>query len=214
MGRPNALVPLALAGALLLGGCAQQAASPTPAPTAAVAGAAASSAPASGAVAVQAPAPVEASPPGDIPDNQAFVPFVAKGGISVKVPEGWSRTEGATGAAFTDKLNTVQVAWTSAPSAPTVASVTGADVPRLKSTEPAFELVSVKAVVLPAGAAVLTVYRVNSAPNSVTGKQYRLDVERYTLFRNGKRVDLTLLSPAGSDNVDPWRIVSQSLAWM
>jgi hypothetical protein len=54
---------------------------------------------------------------------------------------------------------------------------------------------------------------VNSAPNAVTGKQYRDDVLRYELFRGGEELVLTLTSPVGSDNVDPWRVVTQSLRW-
>jgi len=200
---------VALAGVLFLAGCSSPAPTqaprrPAPSPSAATTG---------GAVAVQQPVPAETNPPGDIPDNQAFVTYAAAGGFSVKVPEGWSRTESPAGAEFTDKLNTIRVAWSAVSAAPTVASVNSVDVPKLKASEAAFELVSVKAVHLPAGSAVLTVYRENSAANTVTGKQYRLDVERYTVFKNGKRVDLILLSPVGSDNVDPWRIVSQSLTW-
>jgi len=39
-------------------------------------------------------------------------------------------------------------------------------------------------------------YRVNSEPNDVTGKQYRLDVLRYSLFHLGLRVDVILSSPS------------------
>ncbi len=60
---------------------------------------------------------------------------------------------------------------------------------------------------------MLISFQENSAPNSVTGKQYRDDVLRYELFNNGQEVVLTLTSPVGSDNVDPWRIVTQSLGW-
>src|SRR5437016_1761173 len=52
----------------------------------------------------------ETNPPGDIPDNQAFVTFTPPaGGYSIKVPEGWARTDNAGGVSFTDKFNTVQV---------------------------------------------------------------------------------------------------------
>src|SRR5207245_2756198 len=54
--------------------------------------------------------PVESNPPGDIPDNTAFVPYHSKkGGWTVTVPEGWSRTTTGSTVTFTDKLNTVQV---------------------------------------------------------------------------------------------------------
>jgi hypothetical protein len=165
------------------------------------------------AVVPQAAVPAEKNPPGDIPDNQAFVAYSAAGGFVVKTPEGWSRRSGANSVEFTDKLNTIQATWSPAASAPTVASVQAKDIPKLTASEPAFKLGSVRAVTLPAGPAVLVRYQANSAANPVTGKQYRLDVERYSVFRNGTRVDLTLLSPVGADNVDPWRIVTQSLSW-
>jgi hypothetical protein len=200
---------LALAAVLLLSGCSSPASvqspsqkAPSPSTTAT-----------NGAVAAQQPVPAEKNPPGDIPDNQAFVAYSAAGGFSVKVPEGWSRTQSTAGVEFSDKLNTIRVAWTPASAAPTVASVNNVDLPKLKASEAAFDLVDVKAVNLPAGSAVRTTYRENGVANAVTGKQYRLDVERYTVFKNGTRVDLTLLSPVGSDNADPWRIVSQSLTW-
>ena len=60
---------------------------------------------------------------------------------------------------------------------------------------------------------MLAEYRINSSANPVTGKEYRLDVQRYTLWHKGTRMDLTLLSPVGADNVDPWRIVSRSVRW-
>ncbi len=156
-------------------------------------------------------APVESNPPGDIPDNTVFVPYhSAKGGWTVTVPEGWSRTTTGTTVTFTDKLNTVQV--DARPGTPV--TTTGArknDVPALANSTRAFKLTSVTTVTLPAGSAVLITYQANSDPNAVTGKQYRLDVLRYELFRAGTRTTLTLLSPVGADNVDPWRIVTESL---
>src|SRR3954467_5124146 len=52
----------------------------------------------------------EGSPPGDIPDNQAYLRFApASGGFTVKVPEGWSRSSGRGTTTFTDKLNAIRV---------------------------------------------------------------------------------------------------------
>ena len=166
------------------------------------------------AVPTESPVPVESNPPGDIPDNAAFVPFTAKaGGFTISTPEGWARTTTATSVTFTDKLNTVVVSWTHASSAPTVASVKRREVPVLARTERAFKLGSIKGATLPAGPAVFVEYQANSEPNAVTGKQYRLDVQRYVLFRNGREIAIGLRSPVGSDNVDPWRIVTESFSW-
>jgi hypothetical protein len=165
-------------------------------------------------VSAEPPVPAESNPPGDIPDSIAFVPYTDKAGaVTVSTPEGWARTSTGSGVSFTDKLNTVQVAWTSAAEAPTVGRAKAVDVPALSASTRAFKLVSVTATSLPAGPAVLITYQANSDPNPVTGKQYRLVVLRYELFHARRQVNLILLSPVGADNVDPWRIVTQSLAW-
>jgi hypothetical protein len=160
----------------------------------------------------QKPVAPENNPPGDIPDTTAFVGYKSKtGGFAMKVPEGWSRHERSTSVAFSDKLNTIDVGWTPAPAAPTVATAKKTEVPTLQNTQLAFRLQSVKQVNLPSGKAVLLTYQVNSPPNSVTGKQYRMDVLRYEYYGKGKEITLTLSSPVGADNVDPWNTVSQSL---
>jgi len=60
---------------------------------------------------------------------------------------------------------------------------------------------------------ILLTYQGDSTPDQVTGKVVRDAFERYTFSRAGKRIDLTLSGPTNADNVDPWRIVSDSLRW-
>src|SRR5437867_1081498 len=51
------------------------------------------------------PVAPENNPPGDIPDNQAFVAYaVTAAGFELKVPEGWARTTASSGITFSDKL--------------------------------------------------------------------------------------------------------------
>lgn len=165
-------------------------------------------------VPTEKPVPAESNPPGDIPDTTAFVPYVsAAGKIAIKVPEGWARRTTKSSVTFTSTLNSVAVSWTPASSASTPASAKKIDVPNLQSSARAFTLQSINSVTLPGGPAVLITFQENSAPNSVTGKQYRLVVERFEFFRNGKEGILSLSSPVGADNVDPWRIVSESFRW-
>jgi len=216
MGK-RTIVGVGLSATVLLTGCAgsQVTASPTsgsaPAPTVTTASPTAST---ESPVPSEKPVPTEDSPPGDIPDNIAFVRYRSRdGGFSITAPEGWSRTTSKHGVNFTDKLNTVQVSWAAASSAPTVKSAHADEVPLLQQTVRAFSLTSVKLATLPAGPAVLISYQDNSEPNRVTGKQYRQDVLRYELFHAGMQVDVTLLSPVGADNVDPWRIVTESFTW-
>jgi hypothetical protein len=66
-------------------------------------------------------------------------------------------------------------------------------------------------VALSGGPAVLSIYETTSAPDSVTGRQYRLVVERFTFVHATRVLVLSLSSPVGADNVDPWRIISQSV---
>jgi hypothetical protein len=159
-------------------------------------------------------AATELNPSGDIPDNQAYVAFSpAGGGYSVKVPEGWSRTATAATTSFTDKLNHIEVSMVAAPAQPSVASVTNTDVPSIQAKVPKFAMGKATSVVRHGGRAVLLTYQGDSAPDQVTGKVVRDAFERYTFYRAGERVDLTFSGPTNADNVDPWRIVSDSLRW-
>jgi hypothetical protein len=157
-------------------------------------------------------APTESNPPGDIPDNQAYVPFRGSG-FTVKVPEGWARTQRAGATVFTDKLNTVRIQTASASAAPTVGSVTNTVVPRLRSQVPKFAAPKVSEVTRHVGRVVLLTYQGDSSKDPVTGKVVRDAFERYAFQRSGHEVDLTLSGPVGADNVDPWRTISDSFAW-
>jgi hypothetical protein len=155
---------------------------------------------------------VESNPPGDIPDNLAFVRYTNKvGGYSFTHPEGWARTGSGGTVRFTDKLNGVLVQSMRAARAPTVASARRSDVARLRSTVPAFELRGVSSAAVPGGQAVRVVFRRNSDPDPVTGKVYRDEVEEYLVFRGGRLLRMDLYGPVGADNVDAYRSMSQSL---
>ena len=163
-----------------------------------------------GAVDPNAPEVVD---PGDIPDNQAFISFASADGIySIKVPEGWARTETNGVVTFTDKYNSISVQSTTATAAPTVSSVTSTGLTDVTS-DPTFALTDVSPVTRKAGDGVLATFEIGSAPNPVTGKKALLAVERYVFFHNGTKVTLTLSGAKGADNVDPWKIVSDSLTW-
>ncbi len=166
------------------------------------------------AVKPQAPVAAEKNPPGDIPDNQVFLSYKSTSGrYQVKVPEGWARSTSKSAVSFTDKLNKIKIDLKPGTAAPTVGSARSTEVAALSKAELAFQLQSIQQVALPGGGAILITYRVNSEPNQVTGKQYRLDVLRYEFFKNGMQADMVLSSPVGADNVDPWNIVSRSFAW-
>ena len=152
--------------------------------------------------------------PGDIPDNIAFVPYQpAGGGYGVTTPEGWSRKTTSTGAVFTDKYNIIQVESMASQAAPTPASAL-AIVKKKFSASKGFVLGKSVTVKRKAGTAVLVTYALSSVPNEVTGKTIAVAVERYEFHRGGTSVVLTLSGATGADNVDPWKIVTDSFAWV
>jgi hypothetical protein len=142
-----------------------------------------------------APSGGDTSPPGDIPDNQAFVTYTPPGArFSVKVPEGWSQTSHGRDVRFTDKLNSIELAWNAAvPPAPAGAKMS--------------------TVTRKAGSATRSTYLVKGQPDPVTGKTRTDAVERYVFAHGGRKVVVTLSGPRGADNVDPWRIVTDSVRW-
>jgi hypothetical protein len=155
----------------------------------------------------------ETNPAGDIPDNQVYVPFSPPGGgFSVKVPEGWARSRNGTATTFTDKLNSIRIETQQAAAPPTVASGTR-ELPKIKATAHGFVPGKVTTVGRKAGQAVRITYRADSAQDPVTGKTVADAVERYEFWHSGRTVVLTLSGPTGADNVDPWKLVSDSLRW-
>jgi len=163
------------------------------------------------------PVATESNPPGDIPDNQAYVPFTPAGGlVSVKIPEGWARVANGSTTSFSAKLNRVEVSVTDSPSTPTPtpASVLAKDVPALTQQVSKFTMGTISTVSRAGQPAILLTYQGDSAPDEVTGKVVRDAFERYIFTRGRTRVDLTLSGPTNADNVDPWRIVSDSLKWL
>ncbi|HEY0617270.1 MAG TPA: hypothetical protein VGD15_06770 [Kribbella sp.] len=160
------------------------------------------------------PVATESNPPGDIPDNQAYVAFQPPGGgYSVKVPEGWARSTAGAVTSFGDKLNRIQVGATAATAAPTPQSVNSQIVPALQRQVPKFAMGKVSEISRPAGKVVLVTYQGDSSPDPVTGKVVRDAFEQYLFFQNGKLVTLTLSGPTNADNVDPWKIVTESMRW-
>ncbi|MFC4050023.1 hypothetical protein ACFOY4_10040 [Actinomadura syzygii] len=168
--------------------------------------------PVTGGSAAPAPVETESNPPGDIPDDTAFVPFRPSGGrYEVKVPEGWARTGLPTGAVFTDKLNSVRVEVAPASTPPTVRGAR-AEAPGIKAAN--LTVVKAESLQRKGGTAVRLVYRFDSAPDPVTGKVVRDEAERYEFFKAGQQAVVTLSGPVGADNVDPWRTVSDSFRWL
>jgi len=196
--RPRRPAAVAVAIVLLLSGCGGKETPKGPSTTAA---------------GTPDPNATEANDPGDIPDDQVFVAYRAPSGdFSVKVPEGWSRSEAGGVVTFTDKFNSIRIESEPQDTAPTVQSVRANDVPALES-QPGFKIGTISSVTRKAGTAIRVLYSIDSEPNAVTGKSNTLSVERYKFWKGGTAVILTLSGAKGADNVDPWKIVTDGFMW-
>jgi hypothetical protein len=118
----------------------------------------------------------EKNPPGDIPDDQVFVAYTSPaGGYSLKVPEGWARTEKGSDVGFIDKFDGIAVIVDTVCTAPTTKDV----IDKLQKAEREFKVVSTKQIRLPAGPALLIKYESESEANPVTNKRIHLEDEAY-----------------------------------
>ncbi|MDP9100958.1 MAG: hypothetical protein M3N21_02280 [Actinomycetota bacterium] len=159
----------------------------------------------------QSPVPVESNPPGDSPDGLGYVVYSSPTGhYSFTHPEGWVQTGQAAAVTFVGKLSGVH-AEPGVRKAPPTPADARTEIPALQAAQAAFEVRTVGAASLPAGNGVLIVYRRNSPPDPVTGRQYRDEVQRYEVVKGGREVIFEMFGPVGSDNVDAYRTMSQSL---
>ncbi len=155
----------------------------------------------------------EVNPPGDIPDDQVFITYKSPQGFSMKVPEGWSRSDTANGVVFADKYGRIELAVTKASNVSSEASVKANELPQLQSNGHAVDVKKVRTLKLPAGQSVAVDYLSNSEVNPVTGRKIRLENRRLFYFHGGQELALTLSAPAGADNVDQWTMMAQSVRW-
>ena len=201
MRRPSALAAIAVVLAVVAAGCGS-AGRPgtTTSPSTTVATT-------TSAGALQGEANATAA--GDIPDNQVFLTFRnSRAGYSMKYPEGWAQRGSGDSVTFRDKNNVVRAivsrgaAWTTVAVRADTYTLDGARV----QGQP-------RAITLSGRLAFKVVYRTVSAPNPVTGKRVTLTVDRYYLWKQGRRAVLDLGCPVGVDNVDAYRTISESFRW-
>ena len=149
---------------------------------------------------------------GDIPDNQTFLTFAnAKGGYSIRYPEGWARSGAGRDVTFRDKNNLVHIV-VAAGGTPTVAGVRS-ELARLTRSSPTLRAQAPQQVTIKGTPMVKVVYTTRSAPNPVTAKRVTLLVDRYELAKGGKRATVELGTPRGVDNVDAYRMMIESFTW-
>src|SRR3954453_16758281 len=144
--RTLAVVAAVLATAAVLVGCGASGTAP-------------SGSPPLNSITAAAPPP-ESNPAGDIPDNQAFVPFTPPGGlVTVSVPQGWARTTDGAATVFTDKSNTVRIEPPPRATAPTAASINTDELPITASSTAGYRSGAVSAVQRRSGPAMLITYQ-------------------------------------------------------
>ena len=141
---------------------------------------------------------------GDIPDNQVFLVFRSPDGWSMKYPEGWVQAGTPSSTVFRDKNNIVRVSIQpgAVPPAGRKVSIKGA---RIKGPPSALRV--------DGRPAVKVVYTTVSTPNAVTGKSVTLTVDRYYVAGPHKLATIDLGTPEGVDNVDAYRLMSESFRW-
>jgi hypothetical protein len=143
-----------------------------------------------------------------------FVKYVnAAGGYELSVPEGWSRTEIGTDVSFIDKFDGVKVRLISFSDPFTLDSIQSKQLVDLQKSERAVTVRSVVEKAVNGEKAILISYESNSEPDAVTGKQMRLEDQCFFFYKNGKLAALTLWAPFGADNVDQWKLMSESFKW-
>lgn len=165
------------------------------------------------AAGAEAPVAPEVSPPGDIPDNQAFILFKSPTGFSVKVPEGWARKDNGNETVFNDKYNHIAISVMSASTALDVAYAKSTLGPETEKSGRAVKINKISEVKLKGGTAIKIAFDSNSEPNAVTNKQVREENERFYFAKGGKLVSLQLSAPKGADNGDQWKLISSSFRW-
>jgi hypothetical protein len=150
---------------------------------------------------------------GDIPDNQVFLIVNDKTlGFSMKYPEGWAQKSAANGLTIRDKNNIVHVLIQNAP-APTTALVTQ-ELAMLKQQAPSLKAGTPADTTISGRPAIKVSYTTVSAPNPVTGKSVTLMVDRYYFWHAGRVAIVDLGTPKGVDNVDAYRMMSESFTWI
>ncbi|MEA2441597.1 MAG: hypothetical protein QOH76_3021, partial [Thermoleophilaceae bacterium] len=97
-------------------------------------------------------------------------------------------------------------------SPPTVTSV-AAELAKLKVANPTLKAQTPKRFVLKGKPAIKVTYTTTSAANQVTGKSVVLMVDRYELGSRGRVAVIDLGTPTGVDNVDAYRMMSESFRW-
>jgi hypothetical protein len=161
------------------------------------------------------PAPSEklSAATGDIPDNQTFLVFKdPSAGYSIRYPEGWARKGSGNEVSFQEKANLIHISVRPGPPPSEASAVKGVE--ELRKSDPTVHAMAAEKVTLNGGPAVKIEYSRQSPPDPVTGKRLSLMVDRYEYGKGGKVAVVDLGTAVGVDNVDAYRMISESFEWL
>jgi hypothetical protein len=149
---------------------------------------------------------------GDIPDNQNFLTYTNRaGGYAISYPEGWARSGTGDQVHFRDKSNTIAVQVVRGPAA-TPASV-DRQLAQQAATDPCLSPGKAASVTVGPNQAVKVTYTTQGAKSPVTGQRPKISVDRYVYSKGGRVATVDLSNPVGVDNVDAYRMISESFRW-
>ena len=149
---------------------------------------------------------------GDIPDNQQFLIFRNRaGGYSLSYPEGWARSGNGNEVTFRQQSNTITVG-VAPGTQPTPASVT-AELKGEAATDPCLHAGRPQVTAAGPNPVVKVTYTIEGQKSPVTGQRPKISVDRYVYFKGGKDATVDLATPVGVDNVDAFRMISESFRW-
>jgi hypothetical protein len=149
---------------------------------------------------------------GDIPDNQTFLLFHdPQGGYSIRYPEGWARKGSGNDVTFQEKANVIHVAVGKGAAPGEVSAVRG--VKEMHKSDSTVHGLAPEMLNLSGQPVVKISYSRLSAADPVTGKRLRLVIDRYEYGHGGKVAVVDLATPVGVDNVDAYRMISESFKW-
>ncbi|HSR95066.1 MAG TPA: hypothetical protein VLK56_09395 [Solirubrobacterales bacterium] len=171
-------------------------------------GAAAKSPAAEGGV----PSEAQSAATGDIPDNQVFLTYDNRAaGYSIRYPEGWARRGSASEVTFQDRANIIHVVVAKGP--PPTSAEAAAGLARLKRSDQSVSAGAARALTIGGAPVIKLTYTRLSAPDPVTGKRLPLTIDRYEYAHGGKVAIVDLGTPKGVDNVDAYRMISETFRW-
>lgn len=158
------------------------------------------------------PSEAQSAATGDIPDNQTFLLFHdPKAGYSIRYPEGWARKGSTSEVTFQEKANVIHLSVGKGAPPSEASAVSGVE--SLHKTDSTVHGKAPEKLTIGGKPVVKITYSRLSAPDPVTGKRLPLVIDRYEYGNRGKVAVLDLATPVGVDNVDAYRMISESFEW-